>query len=474
MSRFSPLDFQKEAIQKLTDAFQRLWQRSEPQRHLVFKSPTGSGKTFMVTNFLHGLNSLPNWDYDKAIIWITFSDSLAMQSKGKFKEYFNTNLQNNLLTIEDFKQGKLFKNDVLFVNWQKLVSRSAETRVLRRPDDENFQKEQGFYFEDVIENTKKDGREIIMVIDESHTHLSALAQTSVVDVVNPKIIINVSATPSYIPNRDEEDEGLAAYVSVKREDVVNEGLIKEKIAVQTDEDLHKFPGRDLDELLIDLAIDKKKELESEFKKLGKNINPLILIQLPNDDSKLNDAGEKTKEQIVTDYLTRKKVDVDNRVALWFDGKQKNMEFVTHNESDVDFMLFKQAAGTGWDCPRAHILIMFREISSATFYTQTIGRILRTAEPNKKDDYKNSPVLRTGYLFTNYKRNEIGIPDQSNNNKPFVYTSKRKEGRSNIENVYSDFVARADYGDLGSAFDFQMSFLKSMDKFFGIEENEHLA
>mgnify|MGYP003587268396 FL=1 len=474
MSRFSPLDFQKEAIQKLTDAFQRLWQRSEPQRHLVFKSPTGSGKTFMVTNFLHGLNSLPNWDYDKAIIWITFSDSLAMQSKVKFKEYFNTNLQNNLLTIEDFKQGKLFKNDVLFVNWQKLVSRSAETRVLRRPDDENFQKEQGFYFEDVIENTKKDGRKIIMVIDESHTHLSALAQTSVVDVVNPKIIINVSATPSYIPNRDEEDEGLAAYVSVKREDVVNEGLIKEKIAVQTDEDLHKFPGRDLDELLIDLAIDKKKELEAEFKKLGKNINPLILIQLPNDDSKLHDAGQKTKEQIVTDYLTRKKVDVDNRVALWFDGKQKNMEFVTHNESDIDFMLFKQAAGTGWDCPRAHILIMFREISSATFYTQTIGRILRTAEPNKKDDYKNSPVLRTGYLFTNYKRNEIGIPDQSNKNKPFVYTSKRKEGVSNIENVYSDFVARADYGDLGSAFDFQMSFLKSMDKFFGIKENEHLA
>jgi len=33
----------------------------------------------------------------------------------------------------------------------------------------------------------------------------------------------------------------------------------------------------------------------------------------------------------------------------FDGKQKNMDFITHNESDVDFMLFKQAAGTGWDC-----------------------------------------------------------------------------------------------------------------------------
>jgi type III restriction enzyme len=474
MSRFSSLEFQKEAIQKLTDAFQKLWQRSEPQRLLVFKSPTGSGKTFMVTNFLHGLNSLPNWDYDKAIIWITFSDSLAMQSKEKFKEYFNTNLQNSLLTIEDFKQGKLFKNDILFINWQKLVSKSAENRVLRRPDDEIFHKEQGFYFEDVIENTKKEGREIILVIDESHTHLSPLAQTSVVDIVSPKIIINVSATPKYIPTIEEIEEGLSAYVSVKREDVVNEGLIKEKIAVQTDEDLHKFPGRDLDELLIDLAIDKKKELEAEFKILSKNINPLILIQLPNDDSKLHDAGQKTKEQTVTDYLSKKKVNIDNQVALWFDGKQKNMEFVTNNESDVDFMLFKQAAGTGWDCPRAHILIMFREISSATFYTQTIGRILRTVEPNKKDDYKNSPMLRTGYLFTNYKRNEIGIPDQSAKNKPLVYTTKRKPDITNIENIYSDFVSRVDYGDLGNTFQFQMSFLKSMDSFFGIKENEYLA
>ena len=28
--------------------------------------------------------------------------------------------------------------------------------------------------------------------------------------------------------------------------------------------------------------------------------------------------------------------------------------------DADFMLFKQAAGTGWDCLRAHILVMFRK------------------------------------------------------------------------------------------------------------------
>jgi type III restriction enzyme len=474
MSRFSPLDFQKKAIDKLTTNFLKLWEQTEPQRHLVFKSPTGSGKTFMVCNFVNGLNALPTWDYDKSFIWITFSEDLAMQSKDKFQEYFDSNLENGLLTINDFKQGKFHKNDVLFINWQKLVSTSADNRVLRRPEDEVFLKEQGYYFEDLIENTHKEGREIILIIDESHiSSKTALAQ-NIIDLINPKVILNVSATPKNVPGIDEIEEGTAGYVSVKREDVIEEGLIKEKIAVQTEEDLKKFQNKDLDELLLELAIERQIELKAEFKTIGKYINPLVLIQLPNDDSKLKDSGQKTKEQVVLDYLQKKNIDIETKIALWFDGKQKNMEFITHNESDVDFMIFKQAAGTGWDCPRAHILVMFREINSASFYTQTIGRILRMPEPNAKDDYKNNPNLRTGYLFTNYKRNDLEIPDQGKKNKPFVYTSKRKENTKNIEGLYSDFVSRVDYGDLGHAVKFQMNFLKSFDKFFEFDETDHPA
>lgn len=472
MSRFSPLDFQKNAIEKLTASFQKLWQQSEPQRHLVFKSPTGSGKTFMVCNFVHSLNSLPTWDYDKSFIWITFSDDLAMQSKEKFQEYFDSNLENGLLTVNDFKQGKFYKNDILFINWQKLVSTSADNRILRRPDDEIQLKEQGYYFEDLVENTHKDGREIILIIDESHISSKTNLAQNIIDIINPKVILNVSATPKQTPGIDEIEDGTAGYVSVKRDEVVNAGLIKEKIVVQTEEDLKKFPNKDSDELLIELAIERQLALKEEFKALGKNINPLVLIQLPNDDNKLKDKGQKTKEMIVLDYLQKKKINVEKKVALWFDGKQKNMDFITYNESEVDFMLFKQAAGTGWDCPRAHILVMFREINSPTFFTQTIGRILRMPEPNAKDDYKNNPNLRIGYLFTNYKRNDVKIPDQGVQNKPFIFTSKRKEGIENINELYSDFVSRVDYGDLGHAAKFQMSFLKSFNTFFGVLETDH--
>lgn len=465
MSRFSPLAFQSKAIQKLTDTFIKLWSNVEPQRPLAFKSPTGSGKTFMVAHFVNGLNYLPQWDYDKALIWITFSDDLAMQSKDKFQQYFENNLTNHLLTVNDFRQGKLYTNDILFINWQKLVATKKENRLLRRPDDETFLKEQGYYFDDIIENTHKEGREIILIIDESHKSAGTDLAQDVINLINPKVIVNVSATPDHLPTIDQIEEGKAGYVGVNREEVVEEGLIKEKIAVQTEEDLVKFPNKDLDELLLDLAIERQQKLKAEYKTLGKDVNPLVLIQLPNDDSRLKDSGQKTKEEIVLDYLQKKKINIDRDVALWFDGKQKNMEFITYNESNVDFMLFKQAAGTGWDCPRAHILVMFREINSASFYVQTIGRILRMAEPNRKDDYKNNPNLRTGYLYTNYKRNDVEIPDQGTKNKPFIYTSKRKDDIENIQGLHSDFVSRVDYGDLGHAVKFQMSFLKSFDNFF---------
>ena len=254
MSRYSPLNFQTKAIDKLVSTFTKLWGNTESQRLLAFKSPTGSGKTFMVANFVHSLNNMPTWDYDKAFIWITFSEDLAMQSKDKFQEYFDTNLENGLLTVNDFKQGKLYKNDILFINWQKLVASKKESRLLRRPDEEEFLKEQGYYFEDLIENTHKENREFVLIIDESHKNRDTDLAQEVIDVINPKVILNVSATPKNIPSIDEIEEGTAGYVGVKREDVVEEGLIKEKIAVQTEEDLAKYKNKDLDELLLDLAI----------------------------------------------------------------------------------------------------------------------------------------------------------------------------------------------------------------------------
>lgn len=465
------LPFQQNVVEELLNSFVTLWKEEHRQSPLVFKAPTGSGKTFMVTSFIRGLNKLPQWDQDKAFIWITFSDELAMQSKNKYEEYFENNLENNLLTVNDINQGKLEKNDILFINWQKIVSKAAENRLLRRPEEIKLRKEQGKYFEDFIDGTHEKHREIILIVDESHKNTSTKLSQEIIDYINPKIIIKVSATPEEEPSISDVRSNKAGYVEVLRKAVVEEGLIKEKIVTQTKEDLQNISDTDFDEALLSMGMDKRLEIKEEFNALNKKINPLLLIQLPNDDKDLIELGQKTKEQVVLEFLKKNGVK-EEQIALWFDGKQKNMEFVTENDSEVNFMLFKQAAGTGWDCPRAHVLVMFREISSSTFYIQTVGRILRMSEPQKSEDYINSPKLRTGYLFTNYSRKDVADSwfDKSSSNKPFVFVSKRKTNIKNIE-LKSDYIPRVNYGDLSNSAAFQKSFIESFDKYFSISDSD---
>ncbi|MBI4645067.1 MAG: DEAD/DEAH box helicase family protein [Bacteroidia bacterium] len=391
-----------------------------------------------------------------------------MQSKEKYQEYYYVS-RGNLLSIEFLNQNKLKSDDVLFLNWLTLVTRSAENRLLRRPADPKEQKESYYYFEDIIDNTKAEKREIILIVDESHKNAATTLAKDIIDYINPKIILKVSATPEHEPSFSDVKNNRAGFVEVSRQEVISEGLIKEKIVVQTDEDLQKFSGRDLDEILLDLGIEKRDALKKEFQSISKIVNPLMLIQLPNDDSKLLELGQKSKEEVVLTYLAKRGIK-ENEIALWFDGKSKNMEFITHNDSEVNFMLFKQAAGTGWDCPRAHVLVMFREINSPTFYIQTIGRILRMPEPHKKDDYTNNSNLRTAFLYTNYKRNEVAIPDQSPTNKPFTQFAKRKPNISNIE-LKSAFISHIDYGDLSNSTKFISSFIQSMNKYFGITTDD---
>ncbi len=467
MPAFNLLPFQKTAIDELNEAFLRLWKKQGRQLPLVFKSPTGSGKTLTIANFIKGLNHLPQWKIDKAFVWITFSDDLAMQSKDKFKEYFENNLENALLTVNDINRGKLYENDILFLNWQKVVQDNASTRKLklRKPKDERFKKESGSYFEEVIAETKKTGREIILFVDEAHTHKATELAQEIINLLDPKIIVHITATP------DDKDVAksatLGSFVPVDREKVVDEGLIKEKILVQTEEDLKKYKGKDLDEILLTLGMEMRQELVNEYKALGKEINPLMLIQLPNDDKELIIKGDKTKEEVVSQFLATKGIK-SQHIAKWFDNKKENLDFIADNDSKVDYMLFKQAAGTGWDCPRASVLVMFREIKKETFYTQTVGRILRMAEPQAKEDYKNNPNLRAGYLYTNYKRSQVELPDIKKNEIPTQHAHP-KQGIKNVK-LQSAYISRIDYGDIPASSKFQESFINSMNAYFGIAKS----
>lgn len=460
--------FQIEAVDQLVNNVKTLWSLDERQIPIVLKAPTGSGKTYMTQKMICDLAEQPDWDREVAYVWITFSDDLAMQSKHKFDVYFPTSRHGRFLTIDDFCLGSLQKNDVLFINWQKLVSTKAEDRIYRRPENPDERHESRVYFEDFVENTHSKGIEIIFIIDECHLNVTEAANRDVISKLDPKVSIHVSATPP--PEIVAKAAEYESNVFIKHEDVVNQGLIKESIITQTKEDLDKYRGEDEDHVLLKLAIEKRKELKAEIEAFGKKVNPLVIIQLPNDDEALVEQVQPTKEQITKEYLISQGVKAD-RIASWFSGKAKP-EGLERDDSEYEYLLFKTAAGTGWDCPRAQILVMFRDVKSETFGTQTIGRILRV--PIMGEEV--SKVFRNGYLYTNFSRKAVVEADYSKmgGNKPKTLISFNKKGKDYVidPRLMTDSLSRVDYGDLGKSGDFQQCLFDTFNQYFGITEDDH--
>lgn len=407
-----PLEFQQKAIAEMRKAINTLWLKDE-RTQIILHSPTGSGKTFMTCALVDSLQDITPEDVnfgEVAYFWITMNNELAMQSKKKFEQYFTPNLRNILSSFDDCT-NVLRSNEVLFANWQKLAQKKGKDRLLlRRPNDEALQKESGFYFEDLTENTEKAERKVIMVVDESHSNVGTELSQEIIDLINPKLILKVSATPfkdkaTEQAFKAECFDGKAAIIKVEEADVVAEGLIKEEIVCQTEEDLKRFEGGDIDNTMLSLAIQKRQQIELEWVRAGKKINPLVLIQLPNDENEKIASGEETKEAFTCRILKTQYGIAENKIATWLADKEKKPEWrLEEDDSPIDYLIFKCAAGTGWDCPRAHILVMFREIQSPVFSTQTLGRIKRL--PVNGNELADFPALRRGYLYTTYKTNEI--------------------------------------------------------------------
>lgn len=448
---FTLKPFQETAVANLKNEFLSLWKLPNQNIPLVFKSPTGSGKTIMLAQFLRDIVSDPRFEgNDVAFVWFSFSEDSYQQSKKKLFDYYGGASELDLIDLNDLSRGKLNKNNVFFINWQKIKGKTKDSRKLRREN------EQGLTFDNFINETHEDGRKIVVIIDEEHIGSDTELALEVVDgLIKPKITLRVSATPKYIPTRADT----AGYIEVKRSEVVEAGLIKEKIIFQTKEDLGRkdIKQLDQDDLLLELAYDKRLELIKLYKDLKAEVNPLVLIQLPNDDQATKETGGTTKQEIVTEYLKRKGVK-ETEIAVWLSQDKINLDDIERNTSPVSFLLFKQAAATGWDCPRAGILVMFREIKNPTFAIQTVGRILRMP----LGVHFAHPELNLGYLYTNYKRNEVlaEYAKSKTENQPAINGSYRKKSIKPIK-LESVFMTRADYNDLGDSF--QETFKEVADK-----------
>lgn len=406
-------NYQRDAVDELK-GYIELGFRSKNRKEVVFKAPTGSGKTFMAASLFEELAG-EHSDVNFCILWACpGKGELHKQSHDAVKTYLGGNPVCSLLEEDFFGSRKFIKNkEIVFINWEKLIQKDKGTGAWAN----NLMKDQeGMNFIDVIDQTKKNGTKVVLVVDESHIGSSAKAriQEFINTIIIPSILLEMSATPL----NDHID------VEVNPEDVIKEGMIKEDVIVnegikKEDKSLEE---KDSELLILEKGFAKREEIVKKYAELNINVNPLVLIQIPNVDE-----GE-AKKLVIKDFLREKGItETNGKLKLWCDNHDSfDKKEIRKNNDITEYLIFKTAVATGWDCPRAHILVKFREGKSETFETQTIGRILRTAEAKSYDD----PLLDNAYIFTNIWTFETK-QDSYNPNKIKTEWTKMREGYTQL-------------------------------------------
>ena len=425
-------NYQEKHVQELFNTTLRLIS-DEGAKSIVFKAPTGSGKTIMMQEYLRRLAETPQ-DREFAFVWISVND-LSRQSKRSFER----NLAGSPLhfyELSDITDRELKKNEILFINWESIRSidrATGEWKVLAMKDNERDENLPTY-----LANTHEAGREVILIVDESHRSLAtSKAQELIMNYIKPKLQIEVSATPDSV--------GYDAKVETKIEEVIEAGMIKKEVLIN--------PGlwdtkdvSETDKFIIDEALKKARELRAKYEEIGSSVRPLVLIQLPSESKTTSELDktklERTKQVLDTDFSISL---ANKKLAIWLSDEKENLDSIESYESPVEVLIFKQAIATGWDCPRAQILVMFREIGSITFEIQTVGRILRMPEQKHYNEY----ILDVAYAYTDLERAKIGIHEMAKNLIKDKF-SKRKEVYENIS-LPSTFLRRTEYNDLGFSF-----------------------
>ncbi len=446
--------YQQKAVKELVGKTIDLLSLSGNRHILVFKSPTGSGKTVMASEMLMRLNNelieRPDSPYTEvAYIWIA-PNKLHEQSYFKMKNYFTETKVLRPVIYDELDHsidGYIKSGEILFVNWESI---NKDNAIMIRDTELSA----SLY--DITRRTQVDnGIPIVVIIDEEHMFGSRNAKKSekVLANIQPKVEIRLSATPLPETTARADEQ-----VNVPREKVIAEEMIKEGVVLNPELVFKESLGS-LNQHLIYLALKKRKELAEAYNKLGVNINPLLLIQLPNDGEGMSSEDNSVKEEVL-EYLDKiENITVNNgKLAIWLSNeKTDNLRDIADNDDLTEVLLFKQAIALGWDCPRAAVLLIFRKIESFTFSAQTVGRILRMPEQH----YYQNDILNRGYVYTNLSKDIIEIVKEDMDYMSSLHAVRRAE-LVNV-NLISEYNERtsAERNRLGS--DFKRHLISTFEK-----------
>jgi type III restriction enzyme len=418
-------NFQKKTVRRvlkvLDDAYE-IWAEDGDESAVLLVAPTGSGKTVMATEVIEGLLDGSNEARERPtlrVLWLTDSPSLNRQSADKMDRYGDhLSYGKNLVVVDEtYDEEVLASGSVTFTHIQQLTSSASSWW----PNESKGKKNALWH---AIAKTVRDhGDDFLLVIDEAHKGIGREKSNGDRDTIiktcleggnnlydganHPAapVALVMTATPQKFKDAMVASARRTPEEKVDVRDVQDEGLLKPRVRVEFAEENQKAHHTLLESGTEDLHRSQVWWKEAEDAGF-QHVLPALVVQVENSISKA-ELGERMKT--ISDKwseLTGAALP-EHAFAHAFgdDGTIKTggmtLKKVAAEQIEADtwirVVFFKEALTTGWDCPRAEVMVSLRPAKDSTTIAQLVGRMIRTPGATHAPD----PRLESVMLYLPY-------------------------------------------------------------------------
>jgi len=411
--KFTLKDYQEDAVRDVLANLHKArkrWREDHDRHAFSLTAATGAGKTVMAAAVFEALfhgDDYYEFDADPGAVVIWFSDdpSLNEQTRFRLMECADRLRHTDLVVVENsFNRARFEAGKIYFLNTQKLGRKSLLVRGFEGEGDGGLFPEtrpdlRSHTIWDTIRNTIDDpALTLYLVLDEAHrgmgtptTSAQNEKSTIVKRLINGEkgvpgipVVLGISATVERFNRAMEGAQGRTTLPSIEVDPtrVQDSGLLKDTIVLDIPDEVGQF-----DTVLVRRATDKLRESTAEWaayarqQASGETVVPLMVLQVPNAPNH-NDIG-RALDTIFQQWTALP----ENCVAHVF-GEHSAQTFGPYSvpyispervqdETAVRVLIAKDAISTGWDCPRAEVMVSFRRAVDRTHITQMLGRMVRT-------------------------------------------------------------------------------------------------
>ena len=429
--KFTLKDYQEEAVHDVLTNLRKArtrWHDEDEINAFSLTATTGAGKTVMAAAAFEALfHGDDNVDFDAdpgaVVIWFSDDPSLNEQTRFRLLEASDRLAFTDLVVVQNtFNREKFEAGKVYFLNTQKLGKKSL---LVRGHDPDEDDSPQGPLFPDTrpdlrshtiwdtIQNTIEDpSLTLYLVLDEAHRGMGNLTNraqndksTIVKRLINGAgsipaipVVWGISATVERFDRAMAGAQGRSTLpnVVVDSEQVQESGLLKDTIILDIPDEVGQF-----DTVLVRRATDKIKESSAAWADYAEQqddaevVKPLMVLQVPNkpDPNEIGRALDTISKQwpeLASDAFAHVLGEHSDQTFGGYTVPHISPERVQESTS-VRVLIAKDAISTGWDCPRAEVMVSFRPAKDRTHITQLLGRMVRTplARRIPGDDRLNS-------------------------------------------------------------------------------------